>query len=72
MKRVSITQLVGSYTNFRACFVVRSKKKKADAEWLKTVLTSGTISDKLSARTLLIQVMSNMATIILVSTNFKV
>ena len=33
-----------------------------DAEWLKTVMTSGTISDKLSARTLMIQVMSDIMT----------
>ena len=36
---------------------MRNTKRKADADWLKTVLTSGTISDRLSARTLLIQVM---------------
>ena len=43
-------------------FTVRSSKKKVDAEWLKTVMASGTISDKLSARTLMIQVMFDIMT----------
>ena len=59
-----VPSAVVAWINNCACFVVRSKKKKADAEWLNTVLTSGTISDKLSARTLLIQVTSNIAAII--------
>ena len=41
-------------------FLVRNAKKKADADWLKDVLSSGTISDKLSARTLLIQVTADI------------
>jgi len=39
------------------CIVVRNTKKKSDSEWLRNVLTSGTIADKLSARTLLVQVL---------------
>ena len=35
---------------------VRMNRNKSDAEWLKTVLSSGTLADKMAARALLIQV----------------
>ena len=38
-------------------FLVRQKRKGAsEVKWLKTVLSSGTLSDKMAALTLLVQV----------------
>ena len=49
-----IVALCDALTPFQT---VREKRKGAsDVRWLNTVLTSGTLSDKVAARTLLVQV----------------
>lgn len=43
-----------------ASYIVREKEKgPSEVRWLKTVLSSGTLKDKMAARTLLIQVPSD-------------
>ena len=43
-------------------FLVRQKRKGAsEVRWLKTVLSSGTLSDKMAALTLLVQVSGSNA-----------
>lgn len=42
-----------------SCIVREKEKGPSEVRWLKTVLSSGTLKDKMAARTLLIQVLSD-------------
>lgn len=46
-----------SYSIVLSCFFFtgREHKKRSDSQWLKTVLTSGTLSDKMAALTLQVE-----------------
>ena len=50
------------YSIFYTYFLVRGREKSSDSQWLKSVVSSGTLKDKVAALTVQVQVSSQLTT----------